>query len=74
MAKEGAVMDMEEVAQLLLSQQAILAYEIVVFAVLSAAIVLLTKKRKLRRQIQTSAQERQVKKSLDDSLANQRRR
>ncbi|MCI9124840.1 MAG: hypothetical protein HFH35_12345 [Eubacterium sp.] len=67
-------MDMEEVAQLLLSQQAILAYEIVVFAVLSAAIVLLTKKRKLRRQIQTSAQERQVKKSLDDSLANQRRR
>lgn len=67
-------MDMEEVAQLLLSQQAILAYEIVAFAVLVTAIVLLTKKRKLRRQIQTSAQERQVKKSLDDSLANQRRR
>lgn len=67
-------MNMEDIAQLLLSQQAVLIYEIVLLAVFVTAIVLLSKKRKLRRQIQMTAQERQVKKSLDDSLANQRRR
>ena len=65
---------MEEIAQLLLSQQAVLIYEIILFAVFTVTIVLLGKKRKMRRQIQTSAQVRQVKRSLDDSLANQRRR
>ncbi|MCI9612108.1 MAG: hypothetical protein HFH33_08795 [Eubacterium sp.] len=65
---------MEEITQLLLSQQAVLIYEIILFAVFTVTIVLLGKKRKMRRQIQTSAQVRQVKRSLDDSLANQRRR
>ncbi|MDE7312631.1 MAG: hypothetical protein K2N87_13590 [Eubacterium sp.] len=65
---------MEEITQLLLSQQAVFIYEIIILAVLIAAIVLLGKKRRMRRQIQTSAQARQVKRSLDDSLANQRRR
>lgn len=65
---------MEDMVQLLLSQQAVLIYEIIIFAVLLTAIILLTKKRKMRKQIQMSAQERQVKRSLDDSLANQRRR
>ncbi len=67
-------MHMEEITQLLLSQQAVFIYEIIILAVLIAAIVLLGKKRRMRRQIQTSAQARQVKRSLDDSLANQRRR
>ncbi len=67
-------MSMEEITQLLLSQQAVLIYEIILFAVFTVTIVLLGKKRKMRRQIQTSAQVRQVKRSLDDSLANQRRR
>lgn len=67
-------MSMEEMAQRLLSQQAILIYEIILLAVFATAIVLLFKKRKMRRQIQASAQVRHVKRSLDDSLANQRRR
>lgn len=65
---------MEDIAQLLLSQQAVLIYEIVIFAVLTVSIVLISRKRKLRKQVQISSQERQVKRSLDDSLANQRRR
>lgn len=65
---------MEDIVQLLLSQQAVLIYEIVIFAVLTVSIVLISRKRKLRKQVQISAQERQVKRSLDDSLANQRRR
>ena len=67
-------MNMEDMTQLLLSQQAILIYEIILFAAFATAIVLLSRKRKLRKQIRTSAQQRQVKRSLDDSLANQRRR
>lgn len=67
-------MNIEDITQLLLSQQAILIYEIILFVVFVTAIVLLSRKRKLRKQIQTSAQQRQVKRSLDDSLANQRRR
>ncbi len=67
-------MGMEEITQLLLSQQAVFLYEIIILAVLVTAIVLLHKKRRMRRQIQASAQVRQVKRSLDDSLANQRRR
>lgn len=67
-------MIMEEITQLLLSQQAVFIYEIILLAVLVTAIVLLFKKRRMRRQIQSSAQVRQVKRSLDDSLANQRRR
>ncbi len=65
---------MEDITQLLLSQQAVLIYEAIIFIGLAIAIVVLTRKRKLRRQIQTSAQERQAKRSLDDSLVNQRRR
>ncbi len=65
---------MEDIAQLLLSQQAVLIYEIVIFAILTVSIVLISRKRKLRKQVQISSQERQVKRSLDDSLANQRRR
>ncbi|KAI4451777.1 hypothetical protein C823_006337 [Eubacterium plexicaudatum ASF492] len=67
-------MNIEDIAQLLLSQQAIFIYEIIILAVLVISIILLSKKRKLRKQIQISAQQRQVKRSLDDSLANQRRR
>lgn len=67
-------MNIEDITQLLLSQQAILIYEIILFVVFVTAIVLLSRKRKLRKQIRTSAQQRQVKRSLDDSLANQRRR
>ncbi len=65
---------MEDIATLLLSQQAILIYEVILFAALTVSILLLSKKRKLRKQIQSTAMERQVKKSLDDSLVNQRRR
>lgn len=65
---------MEDITQLLLSQQAVLIYEAIIFIGLAIAIVVLTRMRKLRRQIQTSAQERQAKRSLDDSLVNQRRR
>lgn len=67
-------MDIEQVVQILLSQQAVFIYETVIFIVLIIMIVLLSKKRKLRKQIQMSAQQRQVKRSLDDSLINQRRR
>ena len=67
-------MNIEDITQLLLSQQAILIYEIILFVVFVTAIVLLSRKRKLRKLIQTSAQQRQVKRSLDDSLVNQRRR
>lgn len=65
---------MEDITQLLLSQQAIFIYEAILFVGLVIAIVVLSRKRKLRKQIQTSARERQVKRSLDDSLVNQRRR
>lgn len=67
-------MNIEEIAQLLLSQQAVFIYEIIILIALVVTIILLSKKRKLRKQIQTSAQQRQVKRSLDDSLVNQRRR
>lgn len=67
-------MDIEDVTQLLLSQQAIFIYEVLVLVILAVTIVLLSRKRKLRRQMQASARRRQVKRSLDDSLANQRRR
>ncbi len=67
-------MHIEEVKQLLLSQTAILIYEAVIFAVLLSLIILLTKKRKQRRQMKMAFREQLVKKSLDDSLANQRRR
>lgn len=67
-------MNIEDLAQLLLSQQAVLAYEIVLFVIMAVTIVVLNKKRKIRRQIQSSSQERQIKRSLDDSLVNQRRR
>lgn len=67
-------MNVEDIAQLLLSQQAIFIYEIILLVVLVTVIVMLSRKRKLRKQIQTSAQQRQVKRSLDDSLVNQRRR
>ncbi len=65
---------MEDIAQLLLSQQAVLIYEIVIAVILVILIVLISRQRRLRKQIQESAQQRQVKRSLDDSLANQRRR
>ena len=65
---------MEDIAQLLLSQQAVLIYEIVLAVILVISIVLISRQRRLRKQIQESAQQRQVKRSLDDSLANQRRR
>lgn len=65
---------MEDITQLLLSQQAIFVYEAIIFVGLLITIVVLSRKRKLRKRIQTSAQERLVKRSLDDSLANQRRR
>ncbi|MCI9020875.1 MAG: hypothetical protein HFH32_09065 [Eubacterium sp.] len=65
---------MEDIAQLLLSQQAVLIYEIVIAVILVISIVLISRQRRLRKQIQESAQQRQVKRSLDDSLANQRRR
>ena len=65
---------MEDIAQLLLSQQAVLIYEIVIAVILVIPIVLISRQRRLRKQIQESAQQRQVKRSLDDSLANQRRR
>lgn len=67
-------MNIEDIVRILLSQQAVFIYEAVIFVVLVVTIVLLSKKRKLRKQIQTSAQQRQVKRSLDDSLVNQRRR
>ena len=67
-------MNTEEIIQQLLSEPAFLIYELLLLATFTICIVLLTKKRKQRRQIRMSAQERQVKKSLDDSLANQRRR
>ena len=65
---------MEDIAQLLLSQQAVLIYEIVIAVILVISIVLISRQRRLRKQIQESAQQRQVKRSLDDSVANQRRR
>ncbi len=64
---------MEDLTQLLLSQQAVFIYEVILFAGLVIAIVVLTRKRKLRKQIQTSAQVRQGERSFDDSFANQRR-
>ena len=67
-------MNTEEIIQQLLSEPAVLIYELLLLATFTICIVLLTKKRKQRRQIRMSAQERQVKKSLDDSLANQIRR
>ena len=67
-------MNIEDLAQLLLSQQAVLIYEIIIFVIMAVTIVVLNKKRNIRRQIQSSSRERQVKRSLDDSLANQRRR
>ena len=67
-------MNIEDLAQLMLSQQAVLIYEIIIFVIMAVTIVVLNKKRKIRRQIQSSSRERQVKRSLDDSLANQRRR
>ena len=67
-------MNIEDLAQLLLSQQAVLIYEIIIFVIMAVTMVVLNKKRKIRRQIQSSSRERQVKRSLDDSLANQRRR
>ena len=63
---------MEDIAQLLLSQQAVLIYEIVIAVILVISIVLISRQRRLRKQIQESAP--QLKRSLDDSLANQRRR
>lgn len=67
-------MNTEDIIQLLLSQQAVFIYELIILAAMAAAIIALSRKRKLRKQIQASVQQRQVKRSLDDSLANQRRR
>lgn len=67
-------MNMEDLLRLLRSQIAIFIYEILILAVLLVLIMILTKKRRQRKQIQRTAQERQVKQSLDDSLSNQRRR
>ncbi len=67
-------MNTDEIVQVLLSEQAILAYELLLIAAFTIWIIVLSKKRKQRRQIQMTAQERQAKKSLDDSLSNQRRR
>lgn len=67
-------MNTEEILQLLLSEPAVFIYELLLLVTFTICIVVLSRKRKQRRQIRISAQERQVKKSLDDSLANQRRR
>lgn len=67
-------MKMEEIQKMLLSQPAVLIYEILLLAVLLVCIVLLTKKRRQRRKIRMTVQERQIHRSLDDSLSNQRRR
>ena len=48
-------MNIEDIAQLLLSQQAVFIYEIIILIALVVTIILLSKKRKLRKQIQTSA-------------------
>ncbi len=63
-----------DVGQLLLSQTAILIYEILMLIVLLVFILLLSRKRKQRKQIKIMMQERQIHQLLDDSLANNRRR
>lgn len=67
-------MRMEEIQKMLLSQPAVLIYEILLLAVLLGCIAVLTKKRRQRRKIRMTVQERQIHRSLDDSLSNQRRR
>ena len=51
-------MNIEDLAQLLLSQQAVLIYEIIIFVIMAVTIVVLNKKRNIRRQIQSSSRER----------------
>lgn len=65
---------MEAIKQLLLSQTAVLVYELLILAVLLVFIMIFTKKRRHRKQVQREVQERQAKQLLDDSLSNQRRR
>lgn len=67
-------MNLEEIRQMFLAQTAILIYEIILMAVLLVLLIVLIKKRKQRKQLQMTMQERQISRSLDDSLSNQKRR
>ncbi len=67
-------MKLESISRVLLSEPAILAYEAVIIIVLITAIVLVSRQRKQRKYIVMAAGEQRKRKSLDDTLANQRRR
>lgn len=67
-------MDTAKIRDMLLSQHAIVGYEIVILILLLAGIVLLSRKRKARRQQNEMLRVQKEKEQLDDALANQKRR
>ncbi len=67
-------MDAEKIKDMLLSQQAIAGYEIVILILLLAGIVILSRKRKVRKQQNELLRMQKEKERLDDALANQKRR
>lgn len=65
---------MEDLKQILVSKPAILIFEIILLAALILCIVLVSAKRKQKKRMAKTVSEQQKAKSLDQSLANQRRR
>lgn len=67
-------MDTAKIRDMLLSQQAIVGYEIVILILLLAGIVVLSRKQKARKQQKEMLRIQKEKEQLDDALANQKRR
>ncbi len=67
-------MNMEQLKQMLFSQQTALVCELLLMAVLVFLILLVSRQRKQRKSILRAAYEREQKHDLDAALENKRRR
>lgn len=63
----------EQIVQILLSQPAILIYEVLVMAVLLFWVIRLTKQRKQRKKENVAMQEQQKWQTFENSLRNEKR-
>lgn len=67
-------MDLAKMQEIFLSYQAILIYEIIIFAALAVGVAILFRKRKENKKNKETFLARQKKQMLDEALTNQKRR
>lgn len=67
-------MEAAEIKEMLLSPQAVILYEVLIAAVLSVAVAILSWKRKKRKKQQEMLRVQKDAEMLDDALTNRKRR